>query len=242
MTGLAMPHSGEQREPPRNSLIWGAVPSNQLAGAAPKLLRVPEGEHMTTNSESGAQMPRKIRRLAIAGGLLLAAACAGQQATTDYSPSTSFSQYRSFALVMPPDSGSQQLLDQRVRNAVEAQLLAKGLIQTDRESADLFVGYGMVDKTHTRIYSYNDGWGWGGRWGWRYWRWGVAWPMTVQRQVETYTDGTVVVNLVDAKTKQVVWEGEVPGVLPLPVSSPTGATEKINAAVVKLFTKYPPQA
>jgi len=201
-----------------------------------------EREYTKTNTESGGQMPTRIRRIAMAGGLLLAAACGGQQVTTDYSPAIAFSHYRTFAMVMPPDSGAQQLLDQRVRNSVQAQLLAKGLTQTDRASADLYVGYGMVDKTHTTVYSYNDGWGWGGGWGWRYWRWGVAWPMTVQRQIETYTDGTVVVNLVDAKTKQVVWEGDVAGVLPLPVSNPAGATEKVNAAVAKLFTKYPPQA
>jgi hypothetical protein len=100
----------------------------------------------------------------------------------------------------------------------------------------------MVDKTHTQIYSYNDGWGWGGgRFGWRYWRWGVAWPMTVQRRIETYTDGTVVVNLVDAKTKQVVWEGEVPDVVNIPVDNPIRATKEVDAAVTKLFEKYPPQ-
>jgi Domain of unknown function (DUF4136) len=187
-------------------------------------------------------MPMRIHRIAMTGGLLLAAACAGQPVTTDYSPSISFSQYRTFALVTPPDSGAQQLVDQRVRNAVEAQLLAKGLTQTARENTDLYVGYGMVDKTHTRIYSDNDGWGWGGGWGWRYWRWGVAWPMTINSQVETYSDGTVVVHLVDAKSKQVVWHGEVADVLTLPINNQTGATEKINAAVAKLFTKYPPAA
>jgi hypothetical protein len=187
-------------------------------------------------------MHTRTRQLALGLGLLLAAGCAGQNVRTDYSPATSFSQYKTFALVMPPDTGSQQLLDQRVRNAVQAQLSAKGLTLADRENADLFVGYGMVDKTHQEIYSYNDGWGWGGgRFGWRYWRYGVAWPMTVQHRIETYTDGTVVVNLVDAKTKQVVWEGEVPDVVNLPVDNPVRATKEVDAAVTKLFTKYPPQ-
>jgi hypothetical protein len=173
----------------------------------------------------------------------LAAGCAGQQVTTDYSPATRFSEYRSFALVMPPDTGAQQLLDQRVRNAVQAQLTSRGLTLTDRQDADLYVGYGMVDKTHTNIYTYRDGWGWGGgRWGWRYWRYGVAWPMTVQRQIETYTDGTVIVNLVDAKTKQVVWEGEVADVVSIPVNNPAKATKEVDAAVQKLFSKYPPQS
>ena len=184
----------------------------------------------------------RMRHTFFAMGLILAAGCAGQQVTTDYSPATSFSQYKTFALVMPPDTGAQQLLDQRVRNAVQAQLSTKGLTLTDRQNADLYVGYGMVDKTHRQIYTYNDGWGWGsGRWGYRYWGYGVAWPMSVQRRVETYTDGTVVVNLVDAKTKQVVWEGEVPDVVNLPVDNPVRATQEVDAAVTKLFTKYPPQ-
>jgi uncharacterized protein DUF4136 len=184
----------------------------------------------------------RVRLVTLGMGLILAAGCAGQKVTTDYSPATSFSQYRTFALVMPPDTGAQQLLDQRVRNAVQTQLTAKGLTVADREHADLYVGYGMVDKTHRTVYSYRDGWGWGGGWGWRNYRWGVAWPMTTQRQIETYTDGTVVVNLVDAKTKQVVWEGEVPGVVSLPVENPIKATQQVDEAVAKMFTKYPPQS
>ena len=189
-------------------------------------------------------MQTRIRHISLGMGLLLAAAgCAGRPVTTDYSPSASFNQYKTFALVTPPDTAAEQLLDQRVRSAVQAQLDAKGLTLADRESADLYVGYGVVDKTHTSIYSYNTGWGWGGgRWGWRYHRFGIAWPMAVQRQIETYTDGTVVVNLVDARTKQVVWEGEVDDVLNLPVSNPLRATKDIDAAVEKLFAKYPPQS
>jgi hypothetical protein len=195
-----------------------------------------------TTTKAGNSMQTRMRQVAMGMGLILAAGCAGQQVSTDYSPSTSFSQYRTFALVMPPDTGAQQLLDQRVRNAVQAQLDAKGLTVADRQNADLYVGYGMVDKTHTNVYTYRDGWGWGGGWGWRSYRWGVAWPMTVQRQIETYTDGTVVVNLVDAKTKQVIWEGEVADVVNLPVENPVRATQQIDDAVAKLFAKYPPRA
>jgi hypothetical protein len=186
-------------------------------------------------------MQTELRQIASGIGLLLATGCAGQQITTDYSPATNFSQFRTFALVMPPDTGARQLLDQRVRSAVQAQLIAKGLALADRQSADLYVGYGMVDKTYRQVYTYQDGWGWGGGWGWRYWRWGVPWPMSTYRQVETYTDGTVVVNLVDAETKQVVWEGEIADVVGLPVNNPVRATQDVDAAVGKLFTKYPPR-
>ena len=188
-------------------------------------------------------MDTRLRHITLGMGLVLAAGCAGQPVTTDYSPATSFSQYKTFALVAPPDTAAEQLLDQRVRSSVQSQLDAKGLTQTDREKADLYVGYGVVDKTHTAIYDDDNGWGWGGaRWGWRYHRFGIAWPMHVQREIETYTDGTVVVNLVDAKTKQIVWEGQVDNVLNLPVSNPLRATKDIDAAVGKLFAKYPPQS
>ena len=188
-------------------------------------------------------MQTRMRHFALGMGLILAAGCAGQQVTTDYTPATSFSQFRTFALVSSPDTAAaQQLLDQRVSNAVQAQLIGKGLTATDRQNADLFVGYGMVDKTHREVYTDRDGWGWGGGWGWRYYRWGVAWPMTAQRRVETYTDGTVVVNLIDAKTKKVVWEGEVADVVSLPVGNPVSATQQIDGAVAKLFAKYPPQS
>jgi hypothetical protein len=52
----------------------------------------------------------------------------------------------------------------------------------------------------------------------------------------------VVVNLIDAKTKQVVWQGEVADVVSLPVGNPTSATRQVDVAVAKLFTKYPPKA
>jgi hypothetical protein len=187
-------------------------------------------------------MSTRVQQIVLGLSLLVAAGgCAGRQVTTDYSPATRFSQYRTYALVSPPDSASQQLLDQRVRSAVQAQLAGKGLSPTDRQQADLYVGYGMVDKTHRDVYTYRDGWGWGGGWGWRNYRWGVPWPMASYRQVETYTDGTVVVNLIDAKTKQVVWQGEVADVVNLPVANPARATKQVDMAVAKLFTKYPPK-
>jgi hypothetical protein len=192
------------------------------------------------NSEIRGAKTMRAQQIAFGMGLLVTAACAGNQVSTDFSPAVNFSQFRSYALVMPPDTAARQLLDQRIRNAVEAQLASKGLVLRDRQHADLFVGYGMVDKTHTEIYDSQGGWGWGAGWGWRYYRWGVAWPMTVQRQVEMYTNGTVVVNMVDARTKQVVWQGEVADVVTLPVDDPLRATRQIDAAVAKLFAKYPP--
>lgn len=184
-------------------------------------------------------MQSTFKNTLLGAGLLVLAGCAGQQVTTDYNPRAGFSQYRTFAMVSSPDSLSHQLIDDRVQSAVEAQLIDKGLTETTRENADLYVGYGIVD--HTRKEVSTTRWGWGPGWGWRYYRWGLAWPAMTEHDISTYTDGTVVVSLVDAKTHREVWQGQAADVLSLPVTSPKNATKDINQAVAKIFTKYPPE-
>jgi len=186
-------------------------------------------------------MQSRVRGMVLGACLIVTAGCAGQHVSTDYSPAVGFSQYRTFALVSRPDSMSHQLIDDRVRNAIEAQLGAKGLTETERSSADLFVGYGVVDHTHKEVYTTGTGWGWGG-WGWRSYRWGVAWPVDLQRSVETYTDGTVVICLVDAKTRHTVWQGQAADVVSLPVGDPAKATRRVDEAVAKMFANYPPRS
>lgn len=190
-------------------------------------------------------MQTKSLHFALGAGLLTLGGCAGMHVVSDFSPATSFSQYHSFAMVTRPDSASHQLIDDRVRTAVDAQLSAKGFTEVGRGQADLFVGYGVVDHTHQEAYTVDNGWGgwgWGRGWGWRAYRWGVAWPMEMRTSFETYTDGTVVVCLVDAKTKRTVWQGQADNVLRLPVSDPADATRRIDEAVAKILAKYPPSS
>jgi len=184
-------------------------------------------------------MQTTLKNTFLGAGLLVLAGCAGQQVTSDYNPKAGFSQYRTFAMVSRPDSLSHQLIDDRVRSAVEAQLTEKGLTETSRDSADLYIGYGVVDHTKKEVSS--SRWGWGPGWGWRYYRWGLMWPATTEYDINTYTDGTIVVSLVDAKTKREVWQGQAADVLSLPITNPKNATKDINQAVARIFTKYPPE-
>lgn len=180
---------------------------------------------------------RRLQAMVLGAGVLAMAACA-QGITADYNPSVQFSKYRTFAMVSRPDSASHQLVDDRVREAVAIQLANKGFTETNRDRADLFVGYGVVDHTHKEVQE--TGWPWGPAWGWRYYRWGVAWPMDARREITRYNDGTVVVCLVDAKTRRVVWQGQAEDVLRLPVGNPERATEQLSHAVARIFTKLPP--
>jgi hypothetical protein len=62
----------------------------------------------------------------------------------------------------------------------------------------------------------------------------------LRRSVETYTDGSVVICLVDAKTRHTVWQGQAADVVSLPVGDPAKATRRVDEAVAKMFANYPP--
>lgn len=183
-------------------------------------------------------MQVNLKTTLLGAGLVVLAGCAGNQVSTDYNPGTGFSQYKTFAMVSVPDSVSHQLIDDRIRTVVESQLIDKGLTETNRDDADLYVGYGMVDRTRAEIN--RNRWGWGPAWGWRYYRWGLAWPAVTNYDISTYTDGTVVVSLVDAKTHREVWQGQAADALSLPINNPNSATKEIGKAVAKILAKYPP--
>jgi hypothetical protein len=77
-------------------------------------------------------MPTKLRGSALSACALVAAGCDGQHITTDYSPVADFGQFRTYALVSRPDGGPHPLVEERVAEAVRAQLAAKGLTPADR--------------------------------------------------------------------------------------------------------------
>ena len=180
-------------------------------------------------------------RAAVLGAALAGLAGCASNISTDYNTNVGFSELRTFALVTPKDSASHQLLDDRIGAAVVGQLTAKGMTETDRDHADVLVGYGVVDRTRAEVV--RTGWGWGPAWGWRYYRWGVPWPLDTDiDQIETFTDGSVVLSMVDAKTHRVVWQGKAADVLGLPVNNPRRADTDINRAVAKILDKFPPRA
>ena len=77
--------------------------------------------------------------------------------------------------------------------------------------------------------------------GYPYWpRWRYGYPM--QDRITTYTEGTVVVDVIDARTRELLWRGEGSAVLD---NSPVANTKKLQevaAAIVKKFPKQTPRA
>lgn len=128
-----------------------------------------------------------------------------------------------------------QLLDQDIRRAVDAQLAEKGLTKVDK-GGDLLVGYQAHVREEKGINlsgSGTNGW-WGGG---PYWGGGFA---SLQGQTSTIPIGTLVVGLYDPARKQLIWRGDASKTIELK-KDPNKNYGNLQKAMVKLFKNYPPQ-
>src|SRR5262245_16847871 len=118
----------------------------------------------------------------------------GQKVRTDYDHSANFSQYKTFMWIKQPMTPNDPFIKDRIIESVNAQLMAKGLRLVD-SNADLGVAVNVATQEKQTLNTFYDGFG--------PWGWGFG-PMAT---IETYTEGTIIVDLFDAKTKNIVWRG-----------------------------------
>ena len=171
---------------------------------------------------------------------LLAGCGSSLELNNDYDQQLDFSQFRTFQWVDTQKQGSTQanssLISGRIKNAVVNELTKKGMVQ-DESDPDVIVIYhaGTQDKVDITDYGYSYGYGrYGGVYGGRYGAAGGG--------ISTYhyTEGTLIIDIIDASTKQLAWRGSGTGVLE-DNPSPEQITENINKAVAAILSQYPPK-
>ena len=84
-----------------------------------------------------------MKKLFLAAAVLALSACSTLKINTDFDPAVSFNQFKTFAWVEAKATDEvyhlDGLLDQRVRDAVDNQMAAKGLTKAAVEEAHLLV-------------------------------------------------------------------------------------------------------
>jgi hypothetical protein len=155
-----------------------------------------------------------------------------QQVKTDFDHQANFSQYKTYSWqeIKPANS----LWDARIKNAVDAQLAAKGWTQV-ASGGDVAVVAIKTSQTQRSLQTFYDGFG--GGWGWRRFGGGGFGEATTTEQ--DYKEGTLVIDLYDAKTKQLIWRGSAEDM----VSNKAEKNEKnLEKGVAKMFKKFPPDS
>ena len=155
--------------------------------------------------------------------------------SVDYDREADFSQVSTFGWTGKQNPEVNDLVHNRIVNALRSNLEAKGLREVD-SNPDVFVTYygdhdeqTIIDTNHVG-YGYGAGWGWGGGMG-------MAGMGSSTTTVRTYKEGTIIVDIYRAEDKQLVWRGTVTGTIS---DNPQKNEKNIGKGITKLFEKFPP--
>jgi Domain of unknown function (DUF4136) len=173
---------------------------------------------------------QKIVTVLIGLTLLFAGKATAQQVKTDYGRSANFAQYKTYSWERVK---TQDALDvDGIKSAVNAALAAKGWTQVDSGGDVSIVAVEITRDQQTLNAFYN---GFGGGWGWR--RFGGGGFGDATTTTETYKVGTVVVDLFDTKTKQLIWRGTTSDTLS---NKSDKNIKNLDKGVEKMFKQFPP--
>ncbi|MFY7811896.1 MAG: DUF4136 domain-containing protein [Flavobacterium sp.] len=162
--------------------------------------------------------------------LLSFISCQSVRVNADYDKNTSFDQYKNYAFHKDGiDKVEISDLDKkRILRALDQNLSNKGLIKS--EKPDVLINFFTKEREQVTVSQFNMGWGWG--WGWN------PFMMGGNTMVDSYTEGTLYIDIIDAKTKELIWQGIGSGVLTQVAEK---KDEKINLFVTKILEQYPPK-
>ena len=104
--------------------------------------------------------------------------------------------------------GRNGLWDRRVRDDLTRQFAAAGLMQVGKAAPDLLISYHLGTRQGYETEYLNNGFPVYGRFGYRrHWAgWGFGWGTTTVVKIP-YLKSTLVMDVYDARTNQLVWRG-----------------------------------
>ncbi len=157
------------------------------------------------------------------------ASCSSVRVNSDYDKKANFNNYKTYAFLK---SGVDKVeisdLDKkRILRSIDEVMTTKGF--TKDANPDILISIFTKEKERVDIYnSYGFGWGWN-----PYWGMGMNY-----NRVSTTPEGVLYIDLIDAKTKELVWQGEGSGNL---TKDTNKKDERIQTFVSKILEQYPPE-
>lgn len=166
---------------------------------------------------------------------LILSSCSSIRVYSDFDNNIDFSNYKTFAYFKPEiDRVDISDLDKRrILKAIDNEMSLKGLSKS--ETPDLLIGFTTKAKDKIYVNNFNNfSWGWGWGWGFNPWLWGPNGFNTIS----TKTEGTLYVNIIDATTRQLVWQGKGRGGIDENIKN---RNERISLFVKEIVGNYPPK-
>ncbi|HXW93256.1 MAG TPA: DUF4136 domain-containing protein [Terriglobales bacterium] len=165
--------------------------------------------------------------MSLAMALLVCGGATGQEVHHNFMPGVEFSKFHTYKWInIEGGAHPNQIVDAEIKQAVDAQLAAKGLTKTDGDKADLYVGYQTAVDQEKQWNAWGTGRGFGGGMG--------------QATQSTIAVGSLVLDMYDPTTKQLVWTGTATKTID-PSSNQEKNEKNLNKAMAKLLKYYPPK-
>jgi len=169
-------------------------------------------------------------------------ACSGITVSRDYDQDFRFSGLKTFTWKSNVNNEyglkDNDLVDSRVRTAVEEGLSAKGYDYIDSENPDFFVSYHLTVEQKISSSNVSGGISVGrgsyGSYG------GIGVGVGSGSTVRAYDQGTLLIDVTEAASGQLVWRG-VGTQIVSEHSSPEKTTEMVNETVTKILEQFPPE-
>ena len=166
----------------------------------------------------------KLIKLLSVLGFFILTSCSSVYVNTDYDKKANFAAYKTYAYNKSSiDKLEISDLDKkRILYALDAAMPVKGFSKS--ENPDVLINIFTKERERVNVYN-NMGWGPG-------WGWGMGFTQTT-----TTPEGTLYIDIVDAKTKELVWQGIGTGYL---TTNSEKKDERIAEFVSKILEQYPP--
>jgi hypothetical protein len=167
-------------------------------------------------------------------------ACSGITVSQDYDQNFRFTGLKTFTWKSNVNNEyglkDNDLVDSRIRKAVEDGLSAKGYSYIDSEESDFYISYHMTVEQKISNSNVSGGISVGrGSYG-SYGGIGVGTGSTVR----AYDQGTLSIDVTEAASGKLVWRG-VSTQIVSDHSNPEKTTEMVNATVAKILEQFPPE-
>jgi Domain of unknown function (DUF4136) len=188
-------------------------------------------------------VPRRALALAGAAGLVMLAGLAGcasaPQVATSADGNADLSAYRTFTFARPLATelnDQPSALTQHMEQATLREMRSRGFRQTSNQP-QLIINFNANTRQAVPPVPAPPRLVPAGYYGYRQGQYAV-WPGYIDRNAAApYPAGTVNIDIVDAASRQLVWEGVVPGAIP---PGPAQASQaQVDAAVKAAFAGYP---
>ncbi len=164
--------------------------------------------------------------------LFIASSCCSVRVNSDYDKNVAFAGYKTYAFYKTGiDKVEISDLDKkRILRSIDETMAAKGFAKS--ETPDLWININTKAEKNVNVNQFYAGYGYGWGFGWNpYWGGNMS--------AYTSTEGILTIDFIDAKKKELIWQGIGTGDL---TQDTNKKDENIKNFVTQILAQYPPGA